>query len=137
MITFMYIFSGVLLILVGALFAAGRLNPLTQTLGLTAMFFFASAGASSAYLTVSEIFPLEIRAMSIALSYAIGTAIGGTAAPALFGYLVGTGNSTLVFYGYLVAAFLLIAGGVAAAFWAVDAEKKPLEAIAQPLSAAG
>ena len=91
------------------------------------IFFFASAAASSAYLTVSETFPLEIRALAIAFFYAVGTGIGGVAGPALFGALIDTGSRMSVFGGYLLGAVLMIAGGLVAWRWAVAAERKPLE----------
>ncbi|MEW6691122.1 MAG: MFS transporter [Pseudomonadota bacterium] len=100
----------------------------------SAIFFFASAAASSAYLTVSEIFPLEMRAISIAIFYAIGTAAGGFAAPALLGTLIGTGSREAVFLGYAGAAALMGLGALAAALLGVDAERKPLETVARPLS---
>jgi MFS family permease len=100
------------------------------------VFFLASAAASSAYLTVSEVFPLEMRALAISIFYAVGTGVGGFAAPALFGALIETGSRDALFYGYLVAAALmLVAAGVAAVI-GVDAERKSLEEIAPPLGAA-
>ena len=98
------------------------------------IFFFASAAASSAYLTVSETFPLEIRALAIALFYAIGTGIGGVAGPLLFGALIETGSRTSIFAGYLFGSALMIAAAVVAAVWGVAAERKPLEAVARPLA---
>ncbi|HEY5324378.1 MAG TPA: MFS transporter, partial [Caldimonas sp.] len=93
----------------------------------------ASAAASSAYLTVSEVFPLEMRALSISIFYAVGTGVGGFAAPALFGALIETGDRVNVFQGYLVGAVLVLAAAVIAWRWGVDAERKPLEEIAPPL----
>jgi MFS family permease len=98
------------------------------------VFFFASAAASSAYLTVSETFPLEIRALAIAAFYAIGTGLGGVAGPVLFGALVETGSRTSIFGGYLFGSALMIAAAVVAAVWGVAAERKPLEAVARPLA---
>jgi MFS family permease len=98
------------------------------------IFFIASCAASSAYLTVSEIFPLEIRAVAISLFYAIGTLIGGVAAPALFGYLIGTGSASAVACGYAGSAALLIVAAVTEAWLGVAAEGKSLEAISAPLS---
>ena len=98
------------------------------------VFFFASAAASSAYLTVSETFPLEIRALAIAVFYAIGTGLGGVAGPVLFGALVETGSRTSIFAGYLFGSALMIAAAVVAAVWGVAAERKPLEAVARPLA---
>ena len=98
------------------------------------IFFFASAAASSAYLTVSETFPLEIRALAIAFFYAVGTGIGGMAGPWLFGALIDTGSRTSVFGGYLLGAALMIAAAVIAAFLRLAAERKPLEEVARPLA---
>lgn len=118
MISFTYIVSGVLFAITGWLFAQGVLNALTLTICWTIVFFFASSGASSAYLTVSEIFPLETRAMAIALFYALGTAVGGALTPLLFGYLIQTGLALNVFYGYILGSILMIAAGVIAIFLA-------------------
>jgi MFS family permease len=98
------------------------------------IFFFASAAASSAYLTVSETFPLEIRALAIAVFYAVGTGVGGVAAPWLFGALIETGSRTSMFGGYLLGAALMILAGLVAAWFAVAAERKPLEDVARPLA---
>ncbi len=100
------------------------------------IFFFASAAASSAYLTVSETFPLEVRALAIAVFYAVGTALGGVAAPLIFGALIQTGSREAVFAGYLFGAALMIGAAIVVYFFAVAAERKPLEEIARPLSAA-
>ena len=99
------------------------------------IFFFASAAASSAYLTVSETFPLEVRALAIAFFYAIGTGIGGIAGPWLFGLLIDTGSRWSVFGGYLFGAVLMIVAAVVAARYGVAAERKPLEAVSRPLAA--
>ena len=99
------------------------------------IFFFASAAASSAYLTVSETFPLEIRALAIAFFYAIGTGIGGVVGPWLFGQLIDSGSRWSVYGGYLFGSLLMIAAAFIAARWAVAAERKSLEAIARPLAA--
>jgi MFS family permease len=135
MIASTYIVSGLLLTLSGWLFAQGFLDATTQTIAWTAIFFFASAAASAAYLTVSETFPLELRAIAIALFYAFGTALGGIAGPALFGLLIETGSRANVFAGYLLGSALMIAAGLVAWRWATAAERRPLEAVAQPLSA--
>ena len=136
MIAGTYLVAGILLGLTGYLFAIGALNATTQTLAWAVIFFFASAAASAAYLTASEIFPLEMRALAIACFYAIGTAVGGIAAPLVFGALIGTGSRWSIFGGYLVAALLmLVAAGVAARF-GVDAEGRSLEDVSAPLSAA-
>ena len=99
------------------------------------IFFFASAAASSAYLTVSETFPLEVRALAIAFFYAIGTGIGGVAGPWLFGALIDTGSRWSVYGGYLLGSALMIAAALIAARYCVAAERKPLEAVARPLAA--
>jgi MFS family permease len=136
MLTFTYAISGVLLAATGYLFALDLVSATTLTLGWTVIFFFASAAASAAYLTVSETFPLEIRALAIAFFYAIGTGIGGIAGPLLFGVLIGTGSRLSVFAGYLLGAALMIGAAVVAALYAVAAERKPLEAVARPLAQA-
>jgi MFS family permease len=136
MIAFTYALSGVLLALTGALFAAGALSATMQTVCWTVIFFFASAAASSAYLTVSETFPLEIRALAIAFFYAVGTGIGGVGAPFLFGALIDTGSRMSLFGGYLLGAGLMLAAAVIAARYGVAAERKALEDVATPLSAA-
>jgi len=98
------------------------------------IFFFASAAASSAYLTASEIFPLEMRAMAIAVFYAAGTAVGGVMAPSFYGVLIQTGSRWMLSGGYLVAAVLMLAAALAELRLGVDAEGQPLESIAKPLS---
>ena len=134
MIAFTYITSGVLLAVSGYLFAQGTLTATQQTLAWTIVFFFASAAASSAYLTVSETFPLEIRALAIAFFYAVGTGVGGVAGPWLFGILIDTGSRASVFGGYLLGAALMVVAGVIAALFCVPAERKPLEEVARPLA---
>ena len=136
MIATTYVLSGVRLALTGALFAGGVLSATGQTVAWTVIFFFASAAASSAYLTVSETFPLEIRALAIAFFYAAGTGIGGVVAPFLFGVLIDTGSRVSLFGGYLLGAALMIAAGLIALKFGVDAERKSLETVATPLSAA-
>ena len=133
MISFTYIISGVLLTITGWLFLQGALNAVTQTICWSIIFFFASAGASAAYLTVSEVFPLEVRALAIALFYAIGTGAAAVA-PVLFGALIQSGKPLNVFYGDLVGAALMAGAGVIAWFFAVKAERQSLESIARPLS---
>lgn len=135
MIAGTYVLSGVLLAVTSWLFRAGVLTAFTQALSWSVIFFVASSAASSAYLTVSEIFPLEIRAFAIALFYTCGTFAGGVGGPALFGYLVGTGSRELLFWGYLAGALAMIVGGVAEIFLGVKAEGLSLEAIARPLAA--
>lgn len=137
MITLTYGLAGILLALTGWLFHAGMLTAQTQTLAWTIIFFIASAAASSAYLTVSEIFPLEIRAMAIAIFYAIGTLAGGVGAPVLFGWIIGTGSTTALFAGYLLAAALMIFGAITEAWIGVPAERRALEHVAAPLSSKG
>ena len=134
MIAFTYIVSGALLAATGYLFMRGLIGAETQTLCWMTIFFFASAAASSAYLTVSETFPLEIRALAIAFFYAVGTGVGGIVGPWLFGVLIDTGSRASVFGGYLLGAALMIAAGLVARRWAVAAERKPLELVARPLT---
>jgi MFS family permease len=136
MIAATYAISGLLLALTGHLFAADLLSATTQTIAWSVIFFFASAAASSAYLTVSETFPLEVRALAIALFYALGTGLGGVAAPWLFGALIETGSRANVFAGYLLGAGLMLAAAAVQARFGVAAERRPLEAVARPLSAA-
>ena len=135
MIAGTYAISAILLWATGWLFARGALSAAEQTLLWCAIFFFASAAASSAYLTISEIFPLELRALAIALFYAVGTAIGGIAAPWLFGVLIGSGSRDAVSNGYAFGAMLMFVAAVVEAWLGVDAERKSLERIAAPLSA--
>ena len=134
MIAFTYIVSGVLLAATGYLFMRNLIGAETQTLCWMAIFFFASAAASSAYLTVSETFPLEIRALAIAFFYAVGTGVGGIVGPWLFGVLIDTGSRASVFGGYLLGAALMVAGGLVAWRWGVNAERQPLEMVARPLT---
>ena len=134
MIAATYGLAGILLALTGWLFHTGLLTAQTQTLAWTIIFFIASAAASSAYLTVGEIFPLEIRALAIAIFYAIGTLAGGVGAPTLFGWIIGTGSITALFIGYLVAAALMIFGALVEAWIGVPAERRSLEDVAAPLS---
>jgi MFS family permease len=135
MIAFTYIVSGLLLIGTGVLFMNGQLNATTITICWSVIFFFASAGASSAYLTTSEIFPMEIRANAIAYVYGIGTLVGGGLAPYIFGLLIQTQSVRNVFLGYLLGAFLMILGGVTEIFFGVDSERRSLEEVAAPLTA--
>jgi MFS family permease len=134
MITLTYGVSGILLAISGYLFAAGVLSAQTQTIAWMVIFFFASPAASAAYLTVSETFPLEVRALAIALFYAIGTGIGGVAGPALLGALIDTGSRNSVFAGYLMGAGLMVAAAIIAWRYCIAAERRPLESIAQPLA---
>jgi MFS family permease len=123
-----------LLALSAWLFRAGLLTAQTQTLAWTIIFFVASAAASSAYLTVSEIFPLEIRALAIAIFYSIGTLTGGVFAPLIFGAIIGSGSRNALFGGYLFGALLMIFAAVVEAWIGVRAERRSLESIAAPLS---
>ena len=136
MITFTYAVSGLLLAGFGYLFKQDMVSAQTQTLAWTVIFFFASAAASSAYLTVSETFPLEIRALTIAFFYAIGTGIGGVAGPWLFGVLIDTGSRAIVYAGYLAGAGLMIAAATVQWRYGIAAERKPLESVARPLASA-
>jgi MFS family permease len=134
MIAATYGLAGVLLAITAWLFHAGVLTAQTQTVAWSIIFFVASAAASSAYLTVSEIFPLEIRAFAIAIFYATGTLAGGVFAPWLFGWIIGTGSANGLTVGYLVAAFLMIIAAIVELWIGVAAERRPLEHIAAPLS---
>ena len=134
MLAVTYALSGILLAVAGALFVADVLSAWGMTIAWMVVFFFASPAASAAYLTVSETFPLETRALAIAAFYAFGTGLGGVAAPFLFGALVESGSRTSVFMGYLFGAALMIVAAVVAAIWAVPAERKSLEEVARPLS---
>jgi len=134
MIAFTYGASGILLAISGYLFAIGALSATTQTIAWTVIFFFASPAASAAYLTVSENFPLEVRALAIALFYAVGTGVGGVVGPILFGALIDTGSRDGVFIGYLFGAMLMLVAAAVGWRYAVAAERRTLESIAQPLA---
>jgi MFS family permease len=131
MIASTYAITGVLLAATGACFAAAVVTSTQLTALWCLVFFFASAAASSAYLTVSELFPVELRGMAIAIFYAVGTGAGGVLAPLLLGALVGTGSRGGVLQGYLLAAGLMVVAGVVAAFLALPVEGRSLEAIAR------
>jgi MFS family permease len=134
MISGTYLIAGILLVISAQLFKAGALTASTQTLCWVVIFFFASAGASAGYLTVSEVFPLEVRAKAIAVFFAIAQCFGflGTH---LYGHLIGTGTDpNALYWGYLIGAGAMILGGLAAAFLGVDAEGRSLEDVARPLS---
>jgi MFS family permease len=135
MIAFTYAISGVLLAMVGWLFREEMVDATTLTICWSGIFFFASAAASAAYLTVSESFPLEARALAIAFFYAVGTAIGGVASPWLFGMLVGSGERGEVFLGYLFGASLMIGAALVEVAIGVKAERQSLESVARPISA--
>ena len=135
MIAGCYLVAGALMALSGYLFVQDVIGPGTQTALWAILFFFASAAASGAYLTVSEVFPMEIRAMAIALFYAIGTALGGITGPIIFGQLIGTGDRGTLLIGYLVAAGLMVAAALVELIIGVRAERRSLESIAAPLTA--
>ncbi len=130
MIALSYATAGILLAITGGLFAAGRLTAASQTALWCGVFFVASAAASSAYLTVSELFPVELRGMAIAFFYAVGTAVGGLAAPAVLGALIESGSRPRVAAAYVFGGVLFLAGAAAAAVFGVAAERKSLEEIA-------
>jgi MFS family permease len=134
MISATYAISGILLAGTGYLFSQGVLSAETQTIAWMIVFFVASAAASSAYLTVSEIFPLEIRALAIAFFYAVGTGVGGVAGPLLFGALIDTGSRLSVAGGYLLGSLLMIAAALIEWRWGIDAERRPLESVCRPLA---
>lgn len=135
MIAGTYILSGALLALSAWLFAMGLLSAGTQTIMWIVIFFFASAGASSGYLTVSEIFPIEIRAEAIAVFFAIGQ-IAGAIAPVLYGALIGNGSSHVgLTIGYLIGGSIMILGGLIELIFGINAERKSLESVARPLTA--
>ena len=136
MIAFTYATSGVLLAATGYLFARDIVTAGSLTFAWMVIFFFASAAASAAYLTVSETFPLEIRALAIAFFYAVGTGVGGVLGPWLFGLLIETGSRASVFSGYLLGAMLMIGAAGVAARWGIAAERKPLETVSAPLATA-
>jgi MFS family permease len=137
MISGTYLISGILLAITGVIL--GSLTAVTLTLCGAVIFFFASAGASSAYLTVSEIFPMETRALCIAFFYAVGTAAGGITGPLLFGSLIqnasDSGDITKIAVGYFIGAALMIVGGFVEAIFGVKAERQSLEDLAKPLTA--
>jgi MFS family permease len=137
MIASTYAISGVLLAIVGHLFKIGAVDAAQLTLCWTGIFFFASAAASAAYLTVSESFPIEARALAIAFFYSTGTALGGVVSPWLFGTLVGSGERGAVFNGYLLGAGLMVAAALVELAIGVKAERQPLETVARPISAIG
>jgi MFS family permease len=134
MIIATYATSGVLLAVTGFLFKENLLTPTTQSIAWSVVFFIASCAASAAYLTVSEIFPLELRAVAISLFYAAGTLVGGVAAPAIFGHLIQSGSRAEIFWGYVAAMVLMLGAAGAEAVWGVKAERQSLEDIATPLS---
>jgi MFS family permease len=136
MISLTYAVSGVLLAISGYLFQQGMLDVTQQAVAWMVIFFFASAAASSAYLTVAETFPLEIRALAIAVFYAFGTGLGGIIGPTLFGELIQTQDRGNVLIGYLIGAALMLIAALVQGVWGVAAERKSLEEVARPLSQA-
>jgi MFS family permease len=136
MIASTFTISALILIVTGYLFQRDVLSATTQTALWSLMFFFASSAASSAYLTVSEIFPLEIRALAIAIFYSAGTAVGGIVAPWFFGFLIDTGSRGALYLGYLIAAGLMLCAAGVELWFGIAAEGMSLEHIAKPLSAA-
>jgi MFS family permease len=136
MVTGTYLGSAVLTAALGVFLIQGNLTTWSFMAFVLAIFFLASACASSAYLTVSEIFPMESRALSIAFFYAVGTAAGGIAGPLLFGHLINTGSQSKVAIGFFIGAATMAVGGIAELFFGVKAEKRQLEDIAEPLTAA-
>ncbi len=137
MIAGTYLLSGALLIVTGLLFKEHRLDDVSFTACACVVFFFASAGASAAYLTVSEVFPMETRALCIAVFYAVGTGIGGVIGPQVFSRMINTDSYEQVFLALGLGAVMMIIGGVAELFFGVNAERRSLESIARPLTAAG
>ncbi|MEA2226225.1 MAG: hypothetical protein QOE67_1507, partial [Solirubrobacteraceae bacterium] len=137
MIAGTYIISGVLLIITGLLFKGHQLDDISFTACICVVFFFASAGASAAYLTVSEIFPMETRALCIAVFYAVGTGIGGVIGPQVFSRLINTGSYVQVFYALGLGGVMMIIGGLVELVFGINAERRSLESIARPLTAAG
>ena len=137
MLTFTHATAGGVLAVTAILFEQQKLTAITLTALWCVVFFFASAAASAAYLTVSEVFPLEIRAMAIAFFYAVGTGLGGILGPALFGKLIESNSFRNVAIGFLIAAAWLLVAAVVTWLLAVDAEQRPLEEVAEPLSATG
>jgi MFS family permease len=131
MIALSYATAGALLVVTGILFAQGHLTAVSQTILWCGVFFVASAAASSAYLTVSELFPVELRGMAISFFYAVGTAVGGLGAPALLGALIESGSRPRVATAYVFGGVLFVAGGAMAAWLGVPAERKSLEEIAE------
>ncbi len=139
MISGCYGLAGVLMAGTGWLFQQDILTATTQTALWMIVFFFASAAASAAYLTVSEVFPMEIRAMAIALFYAIGTGVGGITGPLIFGRLIdaasASGDRTFLFYAYLIGAVFMVVAAVVELILGVRAERQSLESVAAPLTA--
>jgi MFS family permease len=134
MIMATYGISGILLAITAVLFQYDMLTPMTQSIAWIAIFFVASSAASAAYLTVSELFPLEMRALAIAIFYAAGTLVGGVFAPSIFASLIESGSRSMLTMGYFAGAALMIFAAVVEHFFGVAAERKSLETISPPLS---
>jgi MFS family permease len=134
MIAGTYAVAGLLLAITSVLFYGDALDAVTQTVMWSIVFFFASAAASAAYLTVGECFPLEIRALTIALFYAFGTLLGGVGGPWLFGVLIDSGSRADVVAGYLLGAGMMVGAAVVTLKLGVAAERRPLEEVSPPLS---
>jgi MFS family permease len=137
MVTLTYLGSAALTAVLAVLLLGNSLTTWSFMAFVLAIFFLVSAGASSAYLTVSEIFPMETRALSIAFFYATGTAAGGIAGPLLFGHLIASGSQDQVATGFFIGAVVMAIGGIAELLFGVKAEQKQLEDIATPLTAEG
>jgi len=137
MIAATYAISGLVLAAGGWMFAQGGLSAITLTALFSVVFFFASPAASAAYLTVGESFPLETRAMAIAIFYALGTAIGGVAGPMVFGHLIGAGGRLPLFHGYLFAAALMVGAALIELAIGIKSERQSLESVAAPLASVG
>jgi MFS family permease len=137
MISFTYLGSALLTAVLGVFLLGNDLTTWSFMAFVLAIFFLASAGASSAYLTVSEIFPMETRALSIAFFYAVGTAAGGIVGPLLFGHLINTGEQSAIAIGFFVGAVVMAIGGIAELLFGVKAEQRQLEDVAEPLTAEG
>ena len=137
MVSFTYLGSALITAVLGIFLLGNDLTTWSFMAFILAIFFLASAGASSAYLTVSEIFPMETRALSIAFFYAVGTAAGGIAGPLLFGHLINTGEQSAVAIGFFIGAVVMAIGGIAELAFGVKAEQRQLEDIAEPLTAEG
>lgn len=134
MIAATYAISGIIMLATGWLFAQGMVGAGTQTVLWSINFFFASCGASAAYLTVGESFPLEVRARAIGIFYAFGTALGGITGPLVFGTLIESGQRGDVFFGYVIGGVLMVFAGAVEIWLGVDAERQSLETVAPPLS---
>ena len=135
MVSATYLLSAAVTAVLGLFFLGGSLTTVSFMAFIIVIFFIASAGASSAYLTVSEIFPMETRALSIAFFYAAGTAAGGIAGPLLFGHLIASGSEDQVAIGFFIGAVVMAIGGIAEILFGVSAEQERLEDVAEPLTA--